>query len=394
MSYYRKANFYDCVADMTSDENLKPKRIAITLGYYAKGDGGGATYSIISSTKNTYDYIPCVNGVAELQIIDNTLNFLQLGAKNDNSKDCSDIMDYAQASNRWFNIYIPSGTYKFTRPIYLYTNKNGLGLPNHNLYGDRHTSIWDNYKKATVLNYYPNEENTCFIHDNGYGLYVHDLKITNKVFGLYTSGIDFRVTRGCMERITIEDFDYDSIKLDSPYSIVNDITCLHSNDFISYVKEDITNRRVHALCAMSNTTTNCGNVVTNLGLGSPQHNICEYGLLIGGVNNKFIAPFIPSPALYPIYFQSVCNACTIENMYSEAGTNEDEVFITFAEGSKNNRVINTYLSGIVDKIVDNGYMNVVDHIFTNLVEVGPTLHFTNMSKNLFEGKFQVVDGAV
>lgn len=58
---YKTVNFYPTVADMVADKKLKSGKLAITAGYYAPNDGGGARY-LIKDTATDYS-IPVSNSL-------------------------------------------------------------------------------------------------------------------------------------------------------------------------------------------------------------------------------------------------------------------------------------------------------------------------------------------
>lgn len=84
---------FDSVADMKSAGNLVDGSFVETYGFYAKGDGGGAKYKVRGLTnQDVVDemFLIALNEqdlVAELIIVNNTINILQLGAKADGETD-------------------------------------------------------------------------------------------------------------------------------------------------------------------------------------------------------------------------------------------------------------------------------------------------------------------
>jgi hypothetical protein len=103
---------------VTNVENLKKLNLTNgqkvkTLGYYNENDGGNGLY-YIKETEPTSYYEELDNGMfAELIIENNTINVLQVGAKNDNETDNTTYFNKAitQANNHNNIIYIPSGKY-------------------------------------------------------------------------------------------------------------------------------------------------------------------------------------------------------------------------------------------------------------------------------------------
>lgn len=116
---------YNNVESMKTATNLLNGSYARTYGYYSKNDGGGAFYKIRTITNDDVVdemFIIAMNNetlIAEL-IIDEDINLLQLGAKNDNSIDISTILNNAiQKLNK---IIIPRGIYKISNDIILKDN--------------------------------------------------------------------------------------------------------------------------------------------------------------------------------------------------------------------------------------------------------------------------------
>lgn len=115
---------FNTVADMTSAENLIDGSFAKTLGFYAKNDGGGATYKIREITNDDVvdgsTIIEMGDGsndlIAEL-IVESPINVKTLGAYGDGIHD-----DYAKIqlgidSFHHNTIYFPAGDYLITQPI-------------------------------------------------------------------------------------------------------------------------------------------------------------------------------------------------------------------------------------------------------------------------------------
>lgn len=92
---------FDTVSDMKAAENLTNGSKCCTLGYYSVNDNGSALYKIRTklSTDVTNEMnllsLHDENLVAELIIVDNTINVDQLGAKGDNTQDDTDYIQTA-----------------------------------------------------------------------------------------------------------------------------------------------------------------------------------------------------------------------------------------------------------------------------------------------------------
>ena len=118
------AHFFDTVADMKASKNLINGSYTRTLGFYAKNDGGGATYKIRGITNDdVVDEAKIIemgdgsnNLIAEL-IVEEPVNIKTLGAYGDGTHD-----DYAKIQNgidkfHQHTLYFPSGTYLITQPL-------------------------------------------------------------------------------------------------------------------------------------------------------------------------------------------------------------------------------------------------------------------------------------
>ena len=113
---------FNTVNDMKNATNLVNGSFAKTYGFYNYNDGGGAFYKIRNVTTsdivNNVTLIPInENLVAEL-IINNDMNVLQFGLKNDGDFDNSNILNIVFNLNIK-SIYFPKGSYKINNLITL-----------------------------------------------------------------------------------------------------------------------------------------------------------------------------------------------------------------------------------------------------------------------------------
>ena len=95
------AHFFDNVAEMQAAD-LSNGEFAVTAGYYAANDGGGANYKIINSseTADGGSIIALSNGLKAQLIVENdTVNIKQFGAKGNGTTDDSTAIDNALAFN-------------------------------------------------------------------------------------------------------------------------------------------------------------------------------------------------------------------------------------------------------------------------------------------------------
>ena len=128
----KKPYYYDSVAAMKLDDTLKEGDMAITLGYYEANDGGGAEYEIVSnnSSDNGIEILLNNNLKAKLIIINNTINFKQLGAKSnekyDNKEYIEMFLSYVNNTDKKLTLFIPSGIYYFSPTVI--EAKNGCDI--------------------------------------------------------------------------------------------------------------------------------------------------------------------------------------------------------------------------------------------------------------------------
>ena len=113
---------FNTVSDMKNATNLVNGSFAKTYGFYNYNDGGGAFYKIRNVTTsdivNNVTLIPInENLVAEL-IINNDMNVLQFGLKNDGNFDNTNILNIVFNLNIK-SIYFPKGSYKINNLITL-----------------------------------------------------------------------------------------------------------------------------------------------------------------------------------------------------------------------------------------------------------------------------------
>ena len=120
---------------------LRKGEVFQTLGFSKVGDGGAGVYYITDNKwgdNNNPCYLPYSEGLYARYIYKQKANVMALGAANNNSTDCSDII------NRFFNsdgtvnhtLYFPKGTYRCENPI-SYAPKTASGTTN----SSRHINI-------------------------------------------------------------------------------------------------------------------------------------------------------------------------------------------------------------------------------------------------------------
>lgn len=119
--------YYNSVAEMKTSETALAGRPCVTLGYYEPNDSGGSVYVIRAKTEDDVDdggsIIVLDNGnVAEL-MTESEVNVKQFGAKGDGVTDDTTIIqkviDYTDQSTKHSIVYLPTGNYRITAPVYL-----------------------------------------------------------------------------------------------------------------------------------------------------------------------------------------------------------------------------------------------------------------------------------
>ena len=130
-------NFYDNVASMKSDLNLKKDEIVSTMGYFSSGDGGSSIYKIVDANEPIDQkekdlgiegkIIELDNGLkAQLQIANKTVDVKQFGALGNGTTDESDLLQYIfelSSTDLVDKVTLSSGTYLVKKQIDLYSGE-------------------------------------------------------------------------------------------------------------------------------------------------------------------------------------------------------------------------------------------------------------------------------
>lgn len=162
------AQIYNTVADMKSATNLISGSYALTLGYYALNDGGGAIYKI-SDTGTADEMFTIAVGTLYADLVyTNEIETLQLGIKNDNSEDISSKLNAVIGNTKISKIVFTKGSYtvndtiNIDRKIELDLNGSTITYTKEN---DALFDISTKYSiKPTIKNGYiiGTDTNTCF----------------------------------------------------------------------------------------------------------------------------------------------------------------------------------------------------------------------------------------
>ncbi len=143
----KKPYYYNNVADMKADTNLKVGDMAVTLGYYEPNDGGRGEYRIINGEyiEDGGNYHKLNNNLYAELIIEDKINVKQFGAYGDGIHDDTNKIQLALNANQ--SVCIPPGLFYITNTLsYLGQTSGktdvrleckGTIIFNHNFKGDK-----------------------------------------------------------------------------------------------------------------------------------------------------------------------------------------------------------------------------------------------------------------
>ena len=142
----KKPYYYNTVADMKADTKLKIGDMAITLGYYAVNDGGGALYKIRNyEITDTIDEASIISInetlIAELIFEDSFVNISQFGIKEGNNSENATLntqtinkaITFCENNNQIKNIKFPAGIFCVDSGILISDNIGLYGVENNSL---------------------------------------------------------------------------------------------------------------------------------------------------------------------------------------------------------------------------------------------------------------------
>ena len=112
--------FYDNVESMKADTTLKVGMYIETKGYYTANDGGSAHYHIVSETNKYSENL--TNGLKAELLINDKINILQVGIKENITDDISDKLQKVLSIYKNIKIELNSGTYNIEKQIELENN--------------------------------------------------------------------------------------------------------------------------------------------------------------------------------------------------------------------------------------------------------------------------------
>lgn len=169
---------FENVEDLKDATNLIAGSYAKTLGYYAKGDLGGAEYYITDANINTDDKFVILldSGLKAVLQYKDEINVQQIGGRAQKNSTKYDLHDYIlayieknEASDLPFKLYLPAGIY-YTTPVEIVST-------NYYIYGaGEQTGVINGVSlKPTILSAINNQEYVIKFGNNvkgsGYGTF-------------------------------------------------------------------------------------------------------------------------------------------------------------------------------------------------------------------------------
>ena len=191
---------YKSVTEMVSDKTIKNGDVLETINYYDYINGGGGRY-IVAKTADDNDFtVNLKNGLCAILQHDNNVNVLQLGVKNDQSQDCSSIINRAieKLAVKGGTLFFPIGIYlvsqiKINNPVILRGDESS--------YWNQGTMFFCHSKEDMVIidaqnvrieniffvgNQYDNTAIKAVGSQNRSGLHINNVHINKFKTGIYT----------------------------------------------------------------------------------------------------------------------------------------------------------------------------------------------------------------
>lgn len=159
----KKPSYYKTVSEMQSDILLSKGMVAVTLGYYEAGDGGGATYIIDNTEINTSHINILLNNryYANICIKSKVINVLTCGIKNDGKTPISDKLNSLLRNINYNRFFFPSGIYLLDKKI---TCADGYDVA---LIGDSHANenyYADGSRNNTIFTVTEDYSDDCLVY--------------------------------------------------------------------------------------------------------------------------------------------------------------------------------------------------------------------------------------
>lgn len=190
---------YDTFVNLVADTTLSNGQKVKTLGYYSINDNGGAEYYITTSEPQSGYYEEISTGIYASILINDRINFKQLGAKRyeeDSTFDNKDIIDkymtICNAYDKTFELFIPNGKWCFSAT--LLNRPKGVRIV-----GDK-TWAYDNISGSAIL---PLNDNQQYVWKLGglqdYTDYVTSISTAQMVHTSYIDGLWFSTMNGAYD---------------------------------------------------------------------------------------------------------------------------------------------------------------------------------------------------
>lgn len=239
----KKIKHFNSIAEMKADATILDTYMVVTLGYYKKNDGGGATYLIRTKTSNDVEddgtiHFISNNLVAELVIKNNTLTPEEFGIINleDATEKLQKLIDYCIAndyilrmSNKTYNI-----TNLYLKTVTMFCEGTNFQLLENATTGLTITSTSKKYIEFSNFNVLGNDTATAITVVHCKNLRLNKIKIQNVKLGIdYQSGYELYIDSVNMEnfkdiensvglKVSSDDSCFDNIV------IVNFYTCVQA----------------------------------------------------------------------------------------------------------------------------------------------------------------------
>ena len=187
---------YDTFIDLVADTTLSNGQKVKTLGYYEINDNGGAEYYITTTEPQTGYYEEISTGIYASILLNDRINFKQLGAKTyeedptfDNKNIIDKYVSICNAYDKTFELFIPGGRWCFSAT--LINRPKGVRIV-----GDKTWAYDDIYGSAII----PLNDNQQYVWKLGgiqdYTDYSTSISVSQMVKSCFIDGLCFSTMNG------------------------------------------------------------------------------------------------------------------------------------------------------------------------------------------------------